>query len=260
MKYYIFALLLFTINGLYGQDKIVPKPEYVIIIKNEIVSQAKVDEYGESGFIKSMSKGVTQEYRDSLVTKFGDKIGDKEFVVLISLFTEEEKLERSKQTNESLKIKDKGTEKNEFLVSINDAAKDFKVEMVDGTVLKLSELKGKVILINFWATWCAPCLMEFYNFPSKIIRPFKDSNFVLLAISMGETKEKVVQKMKSLKGKGIDFNVGLDPTESIWSLYGEGGIPKNFVIDKNGIVKYTSTGYLDDNVDKIANEIRKLLL
>lgn len=260
MKYYIFFLLLFSITALYGQDKIVPRPEYVIIINDEIVSQAKVDEYGKSGFIKSMSKGVSQEYRDSLKTQFGDKIGDKEFVVLISLFTQEEKLERSKQPNKNLKIKDKKTKKNEFLVSINDAAKDFKVEMIDGTVLKLSELKGKVVLINFWATWCAPCLMEFYDFPSKIISPFKDSNFVFLAISRGEIKEKVVQKMKSLKGKGIDFNVGLDPAEFIWSLYGEGGIPKNLVIDKNGIVKYTSTGYSEDNVDKIANEIRKLLL
>ena len=259
MKNYFLFLLFFSINALYGQDKTVRRPEYVIIINDKIVSKAEVDEYGKTGYVKSMSKGVSQQYRDSLATQFGDKIGDKEFVVLISLYTEEEKLERSMQTNESLKIKDEGTEKNEFLVSLNEAAKDFKVEMVNGTVLKLSDLKGKVVLINFWATWCAPCLMEFHDFPSKIITPFKDSNFVLLAISRGETKEKVVQKMASLKGKGIDFNVGLDPTEAIWSLYADGGIPKSLVIDKNGIVKYTSTGYSEDNVDKLAKEIKRLL-
>ena len=122
MKNYFLFLLLFSINGLYGQDKTIRRPEYVIIINDKIVSKAKVDEYGKTGYVKSMSKGVSQQYRDSLATQFGDKIGDKEFVVLISLFTEEEKLEKSMQTNESLKIKDEGTEKSEFLVSLNDAA------------------------------------------------------------------------------------------------------------------------------------------
>lgn len=75
--------------------------------------------------------------------------------------------------------------------------------MLEGKSIRLSELKGKVVLINFWATWCAPCLIEFYDFPSKIISPFKDSKFVLLAIARGETKEKVKVKMSNLKKMGL---------------------------------------------------------
>lgn len=259
MKHYFFFILLFSINVLYGQDKVAKRPEYVIIINNEIISRIKLDEYAKSGYVKGMTKGVSEEQRNQLAKQLGEQIGSKEFIILISLFTEEEKQEREKQANVSLVVKDSTKKNSEFLLNLNEAVKDFKVNMLDGTEVKLSDLKGKVVLINFWATWCAPCLMEFYDFPSKIITPFKDSRFVLLAISRGETKEKVSQKMLSLKKNGIDFNVGIDPDETIWNLYSEGGIPKNFLIDKAGIIKYISTGYSEENVDKLAKEIKKLL-
>ena len=144
-------------------------------------------------------------------------------------------------------------------LNINDTANEFTVQMIDGKKINLSDLKGKVVLVNFWATWCAPCLMEFAEFPEKILEPFKDENFILIAISIGESKEKVNQKMDKMKKYGVDFNVGIDPTKEIWDKYASGAIPKSFLIDKNGIIKYISIGNAEGNVDVLATEIRRLL-
>ena len=254
MKILVLTLLLCFGKALTAQEVIAKKPEYVIILGDEIVTKETVDSFAKQGYVKGIAKGVSDETYVRLKERFGERIGSKEFIILVDLYSVAARNEKFKQSANIpvVEVTLPARADAELLLKVNERARDFTLTMLDGKIIKLSDLKGKVVLINFWATWCAPCLMEFYDFPSKIIVPYKDQEFVLLAISKGEDKAKVAQKMAALKKDGIDFNVGLDPSETIWKLYAEGAIPKNFLIDQNGIIRYASTGYAEENVDRLA--------
>ncbi|MBN2614709.1 MAG: TlpA family protein disulfide reductase [Bacteroidales bacterium] len=146
------------------------------------------------------------------------------------------------------------------LVKKGEKAPDFTVKMLNGKEYTLSKLKGKVVLVNFWATWCPPCMREFTEIPDHIIKPFAgNKNFVFLPISRGETQAVVAKKMEQLKANGIQFNVGLDPTRGIFSEYAKAFIPRNFLIDQQGNIVYLSVGYTPKEMADLVAKIRELL-
>lgn len=126
------------------------------------------------------------------------------------------------------------------LVKVGDKAADFTVEMLDGKQITLSKLKGKVVLVNFWATWCPPCREEFKRMQKDVVDRFKGKDFQLLAISRGEKKATVDQFRDK---QGYTFPMGLDPKQEIYNKYASNYIPRNFVVGKDGKVIYVSVGY-----------------
>lgn len=123
MKRILFLLFLFSTSLTYAQEKAAKKPEYVIIINDSIVTKAKVDEYGKQGYVKAIAKGVRDEERARLAEKFGDKIGDKQFIIIVSLFTEKEREENLEKIKNTISKKDSAQSNNEYILNVGDSTK-----------------------------------------------------------------------------------------------------------------------------------------
>ena len=135
------------------------------------------------------------------------------------------------------------TEEEPTLVKAGDQAPDFTVELFDGSHVTLSSLRGKVVLLNFWATWCPPCREELKHVQTQIIDRFAGRDFVFLPISRGEKRETVA----AFRDKtGYTFPMGLDPGQTVYDLYASNFIPRNFLIDRTGRVVKATVGYDDE--------------
>ena len=142
------------------------------------------------------------------------------------------------------------------LVKVGDDVPEFVVEMFDGQKINIKDLKGKIVLINFWATWCPPCQEELKRVQKEIIDRFKGKDFVFLAISREESKEQV---KKFRERNGYTFPMGLDPERKIYSKFATATIPRNFIIDKKGKIVEIEVGYTKEAFAKMIEKLERLL-
>ena len=127
-----------------------------------------------------------------------------------------------------------------YLVKVGDMAPDFTVELTDGSKVTLSTLRGKLVMLQFTASWCGVCRKEMPFIESDIWQPNKErKDFVLIGIDRDEPLEKVQEFARQTK---VTYPLGLDPGADIFALYADrqAGITRNVLIDPDGrIIKLT---------------------
>lgn len=137
-----------------------------------------------------------------------------------------------------------------------EIAPDFSWKDNKGNVVKLSDLKGKVVLLDFWATWCGPCRMTIPHVET-IYEKYRDKGVVVIGINLDTGDLSKVQQF--IKDQGMQYLVVTDPDSRVASLYGVNSIPRFFLIDKNGRIAKMIIGYDPNMEDVISKEIDSLL-
>ncbi len=138
------------------------------------------------------------------------------------------------------------------VAKVGDQCPSFTVQMLDGEVISIDSLRGKTVLINFWATWCPPCNEEMTRVEKEIVERFAGEEFVFLPISRGEEPE-VVSAWRN--AKGYKFDTGLDIDTEIFPLFAETGIPRNYLIGPDGTIVYYEVGYEPELFDELVTKI-----
>lgn len=126
--------------------------------------------------------------------------------------------------------------------STGQLAPDFSLLDMQGQKVSLSDFKGQVVLLNFWATWCPPCREEMPSM-ELLHRKFKDQGLVVLAVNVEENGAEQVKRF--LQRTPYTFSILLDDAAEAQNLYRVYQFPETFIIDRNGNVVETVTGAID---------------
>ena len=121
----------------------------------------------------------------------------------------------------------------------NKKAPDFSLKDLNGRAVEIKQFKGKVIFLNFWATWCGPCKEEMPSM-EELYQQFKSKDFIFLTISVDYEKKEIVKQF--IAKHRYTFPVLLDPECATLDLFQVKGIPTTFLIDKKGMMIGKATG------------------
>jgi peroxiredoxin len=133
-------------------------------------------------------------------------------------------------------------------------APDFELNDLDGQTVRLSDLRGSVVLLNFWAYWCSPCASEM-PFIQQIYEEWQEAGLVLLSIHVGESAEEAADFVEEY---GLTFPVLMDTDGAVATQYGAISIPTTFLIDGDGLVQAAKVGAFQ-SVEEIEAGLSMLL-
>ena len=133
----------------------------------------------------------------------------------------------------------------------------FDLETLNGSPTKLSDYKGQYVLLNFWATWCPPCLEEMPSMEGAYQR-YKDKGFTVLAISSDEEGKTAVEPF--VEKLGVTFPIMFDPDKAVSSIYGANNLPLSFLLNPEGQVIAGSTGERDWTSEEAISVLDELIV
>jgi len=141
------------------------------------------------------------------------------------------------------------------LLSNKVSPMNFSLPLLEGKTKSLGSYKGKVVFLNFWATWCGPCRLEMPSMES-IYKKFNDKGLEILAVNCSEDKATVSSYMIN---EGFTFPALLDLDGKVRSAYGVQSIPTTFLIDRDGMIVLRLVGSIDWDTPKIHAALESLL-
>jgi len=134
-------------------------------------------------------------------------------------------------------------------------APDFALKSSTGENLRLSEYRGDVVMINFWATWCGPCRQEM-PLLDELYSRYQRVGFNLLGVNIDDDSNRAMNMIEEL---GVNFPVLFDARKEVSKLYEVEAMPVTVIVDREGTVRYIHHGYKPGYEDKYLDQIRSLL-
>lgn len=151
-----------------------------------------------------------------------------------------------------------GVDERGYIVSVGDTAPNLSLELIDNTTIQLSDYLGKVVVLQFTASWCSVCIREMPHLEKDVWQEFKNDDFILIGIDRDEPIE-VVKAFK--KKTGVTYPIALDPGAKHFSKFAHinAGVTRNIVIDKNGKIVFLTRLFDEKEFQKMIEKIKEII-
>ena len=145
-----------------------------------------------------------------------------------------------------------------YIVKVGDESPDFKMQLIDGKTITKKDLKGKVVVLQFTASWCSVCRKEMPHLEKDVWQKFKIKDFILIGVDRDEPLDVVQEFTKEIK---VTYPMALDPGADIFALFAarEAGVTRNIVIDQTGKIAFLTRLFEEKEFKAMIAKIDALL-